>query len=153
MSKLNRSQAIAVFAGLAVITYLFFSGSLISLFTPQVANSNNQAPTTGVRVENVVVGSGQAAASGDRLTVHYVGMLDSGRIFDSSYDRNTPIDFVLGAGNVIRGWDEGLKGMRVGGKRILTIAPDFGYGAQGFGAIPPDAVIIFEVELLDVQKP
>lgn len=106
-----------------------------------------------------VTGSGHEAAAGRRVTVHYTGWLynqnaadHKGRKFDSSRDRGEPFDFRLGAGEVIRGWDEGVAGMKVGGRRTLTIPPDFGYGARGAGGvIPPNATLIFDVELLDVR--
>ena len=82
-----------------------------------------------------------------------MGTFQDGRVFDSSLDRNTPFSFTIGVGGVIRGWDEGLLGMKAGGKRILVIAPDYAYGAQGSGPIPPNSTLVFEVELLDVQKP
>jgi len=98
------------------------------------------------------VGDGVLAETGDTISVHYVGTLEDSRVFDSSRDRNTPFRFTLGTGQVIRGWDEGLVGMRVGGKRILIISPEFGYGGQGVGTIPPNSVLQFEVELLDAEK-
>lgn len=104
-------------------------------------------------------GSGHEAAAGRNVTVHYTGWLydegrpdHKGKKFDSSRDRGDPFTFKLGAGRVIRGWDEGVAGMKVGGRRTLTIPPDYGYGAQGApGAIPPNATLIFDVELLDVR--
>ncbi|MBI4179585.1 FKBP-type peptidyl-prolyl cis-trans isomerase [bacterium] len=106
-----------------------------------------------LQFEDLVAGSGAEAKSGMTLTVHYTGWLkDSGKVFDSSKTRNTPFTFPLGAGRVIRGWDEGMVGMKVGGKRKLTIPPDYGYGSDGAGGvIPPNATLIFEVELLDVK--
>lgn len=154
MKNLNKNQWIAVFASLAFLTYLLFAGPIINLFNPTpVDNSNNSIPQTGVKIEEVVIGEGELAASGDTITVHYVGTLLDGKVFDSSRDRNTPFTFILGAGQVIRGWDEGFSGMHVGGKRILTIAPDYGYGDQGIGTIPPNSTLVFEVELLNVEKP
>ena len=105
------------------------------------------------------VGNGHEAVAGRRVTVHYTGWLydDSrpdhkGRKFDSSRDRNDPFTFRLGGGEVIRGWDEGVAGMKVGGRRTLTIPPDYGYGARGAGGdIPPNATLLFDVELLDVK--
>ena len=104
-------------------------------------------------------GTGNEAAAGRRVTVHYTGWLydeaksdHKGRKFDSSKDRDEPFDFQLGAGEVIRGWDEGVAGMKVGGQRTLTIPPDMGYGARGAGGvIPPNAILVFDVELLDVR--
>lgn len=102
--------------------------------------------------EDVVVGTGVEAKNGDTLVVHYVGTLPDGTKFDSSYDRGQPFEFALGAGRVIKGWDLGLLGMRVGGKRNLTIPPELGYGANSVGKIPANATLKFEVELLEIEK-
>lgn len=106
---------------------------------------------SGLIIEDFVVGDGAAATPGQYVTVHYTGWLTDGRKFDSSKDRNDPFEFPLGAGHVIRGWDEGVAGMKVGGTRKLTIPPQLGYGARGAGGvIPPNATLVFEVELLAV---
>ena len=103
-------------------------------------------------IEDLVVGEGDAAAKGRRVSVHYTGWLTNGSKFDSSKDRNAPFEFSLGRGEVIKGWDQGVEGMKVGGKRKLTIPPDLGYGARGAGGvIPPNATLVFEVELLEVH--
>lgn len=102
-------------------------------------------------IEDLSLGEGAEAVAGQRVTVHYTGWLTNGTKFDSSLDRNDPFDFPLGRGHVIRGWDEGVAGMKVGGKRKLTIPPEMGYGARGAGGvIPPNATLVFEVELLGV---
>jgi FKBP-type peptidyl-prolyl cis-trans isomerase len=102
-------------------------------------------------IEDLVVGTGAAAASGQKVTVHYTGWLTNGKKFDSSKDRGDPFVFSLGKGQVIKGWDEGVQGMKVGGKRKLTIPPAMGYGSRGAGGvIPPNATLVFEVELLGV---
>ena len=107
---------------------------------------------TGLKYQDLKVGTGPEAASGKIVEVHYTGWLESGTKFDSSVDRNRPLTFRLGAGDVIKGWDEGVAGMKVGGKRKLTIPPDLGYGKRGAGeVIPPGATLIFEVELLGVR--
>ena len=102
--------------------------------------------------EDLVVGAGATANAGDDIVVHYVGWLAEGhRQFDSSRARRDPLDFALGAGDVIKGWDEGIAGMRVGGRRRLTIPPALAYGEHGCGGvIPPQATLVFEVELLEV---
>ena len=104
-----------------------------------------------LQIDEQVVGEGAEAKSGDTVTVHYTGWLTDGTKFDSSVDRGQPFQFRLGIGQVIRGWDEGVAGMKIGGKRKLTIPPDMGYGQRGAGAlIPPNATLVFEVELLGV---
>jgi len=109
-------------------------------------------PAPQVKIEDVQVGTGAVAVPGTTITVNYTGTLTDGTVFDSSYTRNEPFTLQLGAGQVIPGWEQGLEGMKVGGKRKLTIPPSLGYGAQGSGnVIPPNATLIFEVELLDVK--
>jgi FKBP-type peptidyl-prolyl cis-trans isomerase FkpA len=113
---------------------------------------------SGLQFEDTSPGSGAEASAGQRVRVHYTGWLHDptapnqrGRKFDSSKDRGDPFSFHLGAGQVIRGWDEGVQGMKVGGTRVLTIPPELGYGARGAGGvIPPNATLVFEVELLAV---
>jgi FKBP-type peptidyl-prolyl cis-trans isomerase FkpA len=117
-------------------------------------------PTTpsGLQYEDTIAGSGEQASAGHNVRVHYTGWLhdpnaqnNRGRKFDSSKDRGQPFSFSLGGGQVIRGWDEGVDGMKVGGTRVLTIPPDLGYGARGAGGvIPPNATLVFEVELLAI---
>jgi FKBP-type peptidyl-prolyl cis-trans isomerase FkpA len=103
-------------------------------------------------IEDTVIGTGATAEAGQMVTVHYTGTFPDGRKFDSSVDRNDPFQFPLGGGYVIKGWDEGVQGMKVGGKRKLIIPPHLGYGAAGAGGvIPPNATLLFEVELLGVE--
>jgi FKBP-type peptidyl-prolyl cis-trans isomerase FkpA len=106
---------------------------------------------SGLKYDDLVVGTGGEAKVGQSVTVHYTGWLTDGKKFDSSKDRKDPFVFSLGAGRVIKGWDEGVQGMKVGGKRKLTIPPGLGYGPRGAGSvIPPNATLVFEVELLKV---
>lgn len=107
---------------------------------------------SGLQYVDVVVGSGREAHAGETAIVHYTGKLTNGTQFDSSKGRNEPFPFRLGAGQVIRGWDEGVEGMKIGGIRKLVIPPQLGYGSRGAGSvIPPNATLIFEVELLDLR--
>ena len=152
MKKLNRNQSIAVFVGLAFVAYLMFGSTIMEFFNLSETSANPMNTSTGVSIEEIVVGQGLVAEPGDVLTVHYVGSFTDGRVFESSKDANVPFTFTLGAGRVIRGWEEGIRGMRAGGKRRLTISPEYGYGAQAVGPIPANSTLIFEVDLLNVQK-
>jgi len=107
---------------------------------------------SGLKYVDQKEGSGETAKAGDMVQVHYTGWLKDGTKFDSSRDRNRPIEFQLGAGIVIKGWDEGVAGMKVGGKRKLIIPAELGYGSRGKGRIPPNSELTFEVELLNVRK-
>lgn len=121
----------------------------------QPATADAGTPTSDVtklEIKDLKKGTGDEAVDGKLVTVNYTGWLTDGTKFDSSLDSGQPFQFTLGAGQVIAGWDQGVKGMKVGGKRKLTIPPDLGYGAQGAGGvIPPNATLVFEVELLGVQ--
>lgn len=118
-----------------------------------VGCSGGQETPTGpssLTVEDLVVGTGATAAAGDTVTVHYVGTLLNGTKFDSSYDAGRPFTFKVGARQVIAGWDQGVPGMKVGGKRRLTIPPSLGYGNQANGPIPPNSTLRFDIELLSI---
>lgn len=112
-----------------------------------------QQTASGLRFEDLEIGRGKKAIGrGETVYVHYTGWLDDGTKFDSSHDRGEPLHFPLGERYVIPGWDEGMVGMRIGGRRRLTIPPELGYGSRGAGSvIPPNATLIFEVELLDIM--
>jgi FKBP-type peptidyl-prolyl cis-trans isomerase len=134
--------------------------AFVSLIPPPAAAQGAQGKMTelanGLKYTDTTVGTGTEATPGHKVSVHYTGWLDQngakGKKFDSSVDRGQPFSFALGARQVIAGWDLGVSGMKVGGKRTLTIPPDLGYGARGAGGvIPPNATLIFDVELLGVQ--
>jgi len=116
-------------------------------------DSKKSASAGGLVIDEVKPGEGATATKGKTVSVHYTGRLTDGTKFDSSYDRGQPIDFPLGGGVVIKGWDQGIEGMKVGGKRKLTIPPDLAYGARGTpgGPIPPNATLVFDVELVGVR--
>lgn len=116
-------------------------------------NGSVKKMENGLLIEDLVVGDGAEAKDYNKVVVNYTGKLEDGSVFDSSLNPGrSPFTFTLGAGSVIKGWDQGLKNMKVGGKRKLTIPPDLAYGANGAGnAVPPNATLIFEVELLEVE--
>jgi FKBP-type peptidyl-prolyl cis-trans isomerase len=159
-SALTLALAVALMAALAV------SGCGSPASTTPSEPANTEAPATqpapstpapaeqatGLKIEDTVVGTGAEAKPGDTVTVHYTGYLTDGTKFDSSLDSGQPFQFTIGQGRVIPGWEQGIPGMKVGGKRKLTIPPELGYGAQGAGSdIPPNATLVFEVELLAVN--
>jgi FKBP-type peptidyl-prolyl cis-trans isomerase FkpA len=120
--------------------------------TPTQVTGKPKTTASDVEYWDIKVGSGKTAVDGKKLTMHYTGWLTNGKKFDSSYDRDQPFEFVLGARQVIKGWDEGVAGMKVGGKRQLKIPAAAGYGSRGAPpVIPPNAVLIFDVELVDVK--
>jgi FKBP-type peptidyl-prolyl cis-trans isomerase len=120
--------------------------------TPPTPSASAVTTASGLTYEDLKVGDGATAASGNTVSVHYTGWLTDGTKFDSSLDRGQPFEFTLGAGSVIAGWDEGVAGMKVNGTRLLVIPPDLGYGSSGAGSsIPPDATLTFEVQLIDIK--
>lgn len=117
------------------------------------AAANEVKTASGLVYRDLVVGKGASPVSGKTVTVHYTGVLENGQKFDSSLDRGQPLKFRIGTGEVIPGWDEGVIGMKVGGKRKLVVPPQLGYGSAGAGGvIPPNATLVFEVELLDAEQ-
>lgn len=125
---------------------------LILLALAACGGDSGTSPSDGGTLvsTDVVVGTGATAVSGDTVTVHYIGTFTNGTKFDSSYDRNQPFTFRLGTGQVIAGFDQGVTGMRVGGKRRLTIPPSLAYGSQGQGTIPPNTTLVFEIDLVSI---
>ena len=119
----------------------------------EVLNDATPVPVSNekVQIEDLEVGEGEEVKSGDTVVMHYRGTLQDGTQFDSSYDRGEPFVTQIGTGAVIQGWDQGVPGMKVGGKRKLTIPPELGYGDADMGSIPPNSTLIFEVELLEIQ--
>ncbi len=160
----GREKVILILTGIVVVV----CGILVVAGMRKPATENNTMPNNqanqqtsppasveptqgGLQITDETVGTGAEATNGATLTMNYIGTLTDGTKFDSSYDRNQPFNFTLGAGQVIPGWDQGIAGMKVGGKRKLIIPPSLGYGSQAAGSIPPNSTLIFEVELLDVK--
>lgn len=126
--------------------------ALLLLTVPMMAQGAQKVTKPdGLVLEDIKVGTGAEAKAGQKVSVHYTGWLTNGTKFDSSVDHGAPFEFNLGGGQVIKGWDEGVAGMKVGGKRKLTIPPQLGYGARGVGKIPPNSTLVFDVELLGVK--
>jgi len=150
--KSNRRNIIIVFVIIAMVAvgigFLVFGGG---------GRGSNPAPgetvttPSGLKYIDEVVGTGASPKPGQNVTVHYTGTLENGTKFDSSVDRGQPYSFPIGTGQVIKGWDEGLMTMKVGGKRRLIVPPNLGYGSSGKGTIPPNSTLIFEVELLGIK--
>jgi FKBP-type peptidyl-prolyl cis-trans isomerase len=152
MKTLDTKEWVAVAVSVFIVGFFFvFGQSLISLFTNNSAKANVTS-TPQVVIQDTEFGSGDIAALGDRVTVNYTGRFVDGTVFDSSVNRGEPFQFVLGVGQVIKGWDDGIVGMRVGGKRTITVPPELGYGSNDYGPIPGGSTLIFDVELLKVDK-
>ncbi len=159
MTQRTLVTGIAVAVALAVVLLFFVVGnpfSLVSDATTTLSGDDTAtggvAQTTQLVVQDETAGTGAAAQPGDTVSVDYTGKLEDGTVFDTSVGK-TPYTFVLGAGNVIPGWDQGLQGMKEGGKRLLIIPPSLAYGASGNGPIPPNATLVFEVSLVKVIPP
>lgn len=164
--KLSKHQWIGVIVAIVVIVIfffqffgdVFFSDSSVSEVNQPQFSMNTQDQPDSLTTTDTEVGTGAEAIDGSLVTVHYTGTLEDGTVFDSSVSRGTPFQFILGAGQVIRGWEVGVMGMKVGGKRTLRIPPEMAYGQSGIRnpqtgevIIPQNATLIFEVELLDVE--
>lgn len=159
MNRKNTNIAVLlIVAVISIFVILGFFG-IGGFNSPEPENTSLEAVLGQIRdaggvtellVQDITVGTGDPVAAGDTILVHYVGLLPDGTVFDSSRERGEPFPLVLGEGRVIQGWEQGLVGMQNGGRRLLVIPPSLGYGASGFGPIPPNATLIFEVELLEV---
>src|SRR5437868_1328598 len=151
MLKHPRLSSLAL-AGLCLLPLACAEGNGADVKKDKDMDKNVVTTSSGLRYVDLKEGEGPAAKKGDTVEVHYTGWLTNGKKFDSSVDRKEPFDFELGGGQVIKGWDEGVAGMKVGGKRKLMIPPTLGYGARGAAnVIPPNATLKFEVQLLDVR--
>ncbi len=152
MSKTQSTTGIVIVAALVVVAIFFIVKNPFTM--PSTPPQAAEAPVnpSGLVVQDEVVGQGAAAQTGDLVSVDYTGKLQDGTVFDSSVGK-TPIQFVLGAGRVIPGWEQGLQGMKAGGKRLLIIPPGLAYGAQAKGPIPANSTLVFEVRLVKVEKP
>ena len=152
MNKTFLSILIVGVLALLVFGYFIFHLDGRSQTTEQASTAPSQtAKDQGLKIQDEKVGTGSAVKSGDTVVINYKGTLTNGKQFDSSYDRNEPFTTQIGVGQVIKGWDEGVVGMKVGGKRKLTIPPSLGYGDQSMPGIPANSTLIFEVELVAIQ--
>jgi FKBP-type peptidyl-prolyl cis-trans isomerase len=171
MKKLGKNEKTAVFVSLAVILFFFAAASVVGFVSKgKIVEKNDnrgnsasvgeltvEAKTpiskniNGMKITDTVVGTGEEAVAGKVVTVHYTGTLENGTKFDSSIDRGQPFQFILGAGQVIQGWEQGFAGMKVGGKRSLVIPAEMAYGDRAIGAIPAGSTLLFDVELLGVD--
>ncbi|PIT96622.1 peptidylprolyl isomerase [Candidatus Campbellbacteria bacterium CG10_big_fil_rev_8_21_14_0_10_35_52] len=169
MKKLNKNEKIAVFVSLAVILFFFAAASIVGFISNKIKvdsiganaslgeltnerdNKIISSNANNMTITDISLGTGKEAKQGQILTVHYTGALEDGTKFDSSIDRNTPFRFILGAGQVIKGWEIGFFGMKVGGKRKLVIPAELAYGSQDRGNIPANSTLFFDVELLAAE--
>ncbi len=154
---MNKNTIVALVVGIIIICVVVVivakqqAGSNLSKGDQSSSTTTEQTTTNEpVGIEDIVVGTGTEAKEGDTITVHYIGSLADGTQFESSYDKGQPATFVLAKGQLIDGWVEGIPGMKVGGKRKLTIPAAKGYGASGSGSIPPNADLVFEIELISI---
>ena len=151
MSNKQFTTGVAVVAAVVVVFLFFVFGNPFAAVEQGLPASALGGVGGQLLVQDEVIGTGAEAAIGSIVSVHYTGTFQDGRVFDSSVG-GEPFQFILGAGQVIPGWDQGLQGMKVGGKRLLIIPPDLAYGSQGYGPIPSDATLTFEVELVEISQ-
>ena len=156
---MQKNTIITVVVGLLVLSVVVIAVAK-SQSNGQSTASNSTSSTTSqedstmsedLKIEDITVGEGDEAVAGKEVTVHYTGTFTNGTKFDSSVDRGEPFTFTLGAGDVIEGWDQGVAGMKVGGKRKLTVPPELGYGPNDYASIPGGSTLLFDVELLGVK--
>lgn len=150
----DKKTGIAIVISVTVILLVFGGASFLQKIFSGQENNQQQAAVQQqdqLQAQDVTMGTGDIAVAGKQVTVNYTGVFTNGKKFDSSIDRGVPFTFTLGAGQVIKGWDIGIEGMKVGGKRILVVPPDLGYGANDYGPIPGNSTLIFYVELLSVK--
>lgn len=153
--KTITKESIAVAIALMVVTYFFIVPIFSNIFNTLALSPTHSVmkdTKTGFSVLRTESGEGPEAEEGDVVAVHYVGHLPDGTVFDSSRGRGEPFSFTLGVGAVIKGWDIGIRGMKAGEKRILTIPPELGYGEKAVGIIPPQSTLIFDVEMMEIKK-
>ncbi len=154
---MSRNFIIAVLVGilsLVIFAYFIFGlggGPASNTITSNAPEAIEPSIAENVKIEDIEEGTGPEVKSGDTVLMHYTGTLSDGTKFDSSLDRNEPFETQIGVGQVIKGWDLGVPGMKVGGKRKLTIPPSLGYGDQATGSIPANSILIFDVELLEIK--
>lgn len=148
MTKSTFTIGVAVTASIAVVLLFFVYGNPFAPIQNGLPDELSGASGQLI-IQDEVVGAGDETQIGDKIVVHYVGKLSDGTVFDTSAG-GAPFQFTLGGGQVIPGWDQGLQGMKVGGRRLLVIPPDLAYGPSGYGPIPPNASLTFEVELVDI---
>lgn len=155
---MNQKVIIGVLVAVVVVIGAFVIRDILNntsqpQLTTETPSDATPVPVTDakVQIEDIQVGTGEEVKSGDTIVMHYRGTLEDGTQFDSSYDRGEPFVTQIGTGAVIQGWDQGVPGMKVGGKRKLTIPPELGYGSADMGEIPPNSTLIFEVELLEIR--
>lgn len=153
MKTLSQKEWVAVIVAVFVVGFFFvFGQTLVNVFSGNNQQVQQAAQAQQLQTQDTVIGGGDVAQLGDRVVVNYVGKFTDGKVFDSSISRNEPFQFVLGSSQVIQGWNQGIVGMRVGGKRTIVVPPDLGYGMNDYGPIPGGSTLVFDVELLKVEK-